>query len=115
MRAQSTRLARLRRLVGMQKGDAADVAGVSRFSWYRMEEGKARIDAVALARFLAYRNLPAEYVISGGFLGLPPDLVRDLVRDEEHEAAAAAVSSEAPPVTSRAGKSARKSKASIAT
>lgn len=90
--AQSARLERLRRLMGLSLIHAANLAGVTRFTWSRMEKAGARIDAVALGRFLREVKMPAEYVISGGYAGLPPELVRDLIRDEQksHDAPAVA-------------------------
>jgi transcriptional regulator with XRE-family HTH domain len=79
---QAARLTRLRELLDLGVGQAAEYAGVSRHSWKRMETGEANIDAVALARFLREAKLPAEYVVTGGYAGLPDALVKALVAAE---------------------------------
>jgi transcriptional regulator with XRE-family HTH domain len=85
---QSRRLVRLRQLVGLKQVDAAASAQVTKDSWGRAERAEIRIDAVALARFLAAYNLPAGYVITGSYEGLPPELLRDIIRAEAEDAAA---------------------------
>jgi hypothetical protein len=80
---QSRRLQHLRRALGVLRTTAAEMAGVSRYSWRRMEDGDARIDMVALRHFLAacerYPNLPGEYVLSGSTDGLPLLLAMNLM------------------------------------
>jgi transcriptional regulator with XRE-family HTH domain len=105
LQQQSRRLLRFRIALGLSRQQAADMAGVARFTWRRMEMGTSRIDTVPLRRFLAayerVSNLPAEYVISGNTSGLPPDLVRDLVRMEieegDHSTLPSAYSDDPPP------------------
>lgn len=93
---QARRLRRLRERFTGVLNEAAAAGGVSRFSWSRMEEGRSRIDTVALARFGEFYRVPTEYVISGNLTGLAPDLARELLRVEDAEASAAAHSAPAP-------------------
>jgi DNA-binding XRE family transcriptional regulator len=89
LRQQSRRLCFLRRAMGLSREMAAAMAGVSRWTWRRMEDGVARIDTVPLRRFLAAYdrepNLPGEYVLSGSTAGLPPALIRNLLQLEQTE------------------------------
>lgn len=87
MLEQARRLKRLRMALGLLQGDAAQLAGVSRFAWRRYEgDGvPASITAVALGKFLAYKSLSADYVIAGNLAGLPGQLARDLLRIEADE------------------------------
>lgn len=75
---QARRLRWLREQMGLQQIEAAELAGVTRFSWYRMEKGASLIDTVALARFLGAHGFSADYVVSGRTGGLPDDLAYDL-------------------------------------
>src|SRR3954454_18195849 len=88
-RQQARRLSHFRRALGVSRTTAGEMAGISRFSWRRMEEGLGRIDTVPLRRFLAaydrIPNLPGEYVISGSTSGLPPQLARDLLTLDQME------------------------------
>ena len=99
-RQQSHRLQHFRRALGLSREKAGEMAGVSRFTWRRMEEGDARIDAVPLRRFLAafdrHPNLPGEYILSGSTAGLPPDLARDLLELDRLEPLGPEVRSEPP-------------------
>lgn len=86
---QARRLMHFRRVLGLTRTTAAEMAGISRFSWRRMEEGLGRIDTVPLRRFLAayerHPNLPAEYIISGSTAGLPPLLAMNLLQLDRDE------------------------------
>ncbi len=111
--AQAARLRRLREQLGLQQVDAAALAKVTRFAWRRMEAGEKRIDAVSLHRFLGYRNITADYVISGKLSGLPEDLIEELARRSASApppGAAAAGTGSAPP-GAPSGTSRRRSKA----
>ena len=83
--AQQQRLGRLRQIMEPVQADAARRAGVSVHAWSRMETGKATVDPVALARWCAAHDIPAEYVITGRLDGLP-DAVKRLVIYAEREA-----------------------------
>lgn len=76
--AQARRLLWLREQMGLRQMQAAELAGVTRFSWGRMEKGEALIDTVALVRFLARWGYSADWVVSGRATGLPEDLAYDL-------------------------------------
>lgn len=110
MIGQARRLWRLRKLLGLTQEEAGRLAGTGRDAWTRMESwtnlGRlARLDGVALARFLREASklrfggaaFSADYVISGSINGLPGNLARELVRAElaeEMEAAAEAPATE---------------------
>jgi hypothetical protein len=83
---QKRRLRWLRTVLMPVQADAARVAGVSSFSWNRMEmPNGTQIDIVALARFCGHHQVPAEYVVSGDLSGLPRELQRSLVAVEQAE------------------------------
>lgn len=118
---QSLRLHHLRRAMGLSRADAAAMAGVSRFTWRRMEEGKARIDTVPLRRFLAaydrLPNLSGEYVLSGSTAGMPELLVenlRELARAEPDDSMLASSGNHAPPAIPIKGKPRSRRKGSSA-
>ena len=81
--AQQLRLARLRQIMEPVQADAARRAGVSVHAWSRMETGKATVDPVALARWCAAHDIPAEYVITGRLDGLSEAVKRLVVRAEQ--------------------------------
>ena len=87
---QARRLERVRALVELGPQQAADMAGVSRFKWYRYETGDIDIECVPLARFVKALGFPAEYVVTGAFSGLDADAIRRLVEMETLERLAAA-------------------------
>lgn len=107
MEEQAQRLKRFRELLGLSANDAAEMANVTRFVWYRMEAGTARIDAVALGRLGQAKDLPVEYVISGSLTGLPSKLVRDLVAREIAERVRSFADTPPAPGRSRRGKHAK--------
>lgn len=86
--AQAQRLRRLRALVCGYQIDAAEAGGVSADTWSRMETAQARLDCVALARWAAAYEVPAEYVITGRLYGLSDELLRLVARAEEAAAPA---------------------------
>lgn len=83
---QAERLRRLRRLLTAYQADAGDAAGVSKDAWSRMEIGTTRVDCVALARFAAAYDVPAEYVVTGRLAGMREDLIRRVTMAEAAEA-----------------------------
>lgn len=88
--AQARRLRRLRSIVQPVQIDAARPAGVSAFSWNRMEKNEAEISAVALARWAQAHDLPTEYVLTGRLDGLKDPLIRLILAAEAEEEAAPA-------------------------
>jgi len=84
---QRIRLVRLRKALTPSQSDAARAGGVTRDAWHRMELGRNRINAVALAKFGAAYELPTEYVISGRVVGLPEPLARLILAAEARDAA----------------------------
>lgn len=87
---QARRLERVRALVvALGPQQAADMAGVTRFKWYRYETGEIDIECVPLARFVKALGFPAEYVVTGAFSGLDADAIRRLVEMETLERLAA--------------------------
>ena len=86
-REQQERLRRLRSIVAPVQVEAARAAGVTKDVWNRMELGRTRVDPIALARFCAAYDLPAGYVVTGHFAGLPDGVIRRLVQLEAEEAA----------------------------
>lgn len=115
--AQAERLTRLRQRLGLSVAKAAELGGVSRFAWARMEQARANLDGVALARFVTALGLPSEYVVTGRFDGLPPGLQRELIQVEAREAmeaAGGAVRSFPPPGPAPRGRKRRKSTARTA-
>lgn len=95
---QAKRLTRLRERLQLSVQDAADLAGVSRHAWSRMEKGVSNLDGVAVARFAGANGLGAEYIITGGLVGLPEALVRELVQVEAAELAGVEVGTVGVPV-----------------
>lgn len=93
---QKRRLNLLREALNPVQADAARVAGVSVWSWNRMEKpGGTGIDPVAVARFCAFHQIPGEYILSGDLSGLPPKLQRDLAKAEGQTEAPAKAHTEA--------------------
>jgi DNA-binding XRE family transcriptional regulator len=79
--AQKQRLRLLREAVEPVQAVAAKRAGVSAYSWNRMEVGEAEVSTVALARFCLSYGLPSGWVIVGDLSGLPPRLQVAFARD----------------------------------
>ncbi|WP_424140407.1 helix-turn-helix domain-containing protein [Roseomonas chloroacetimidivorans] len=75
---QAARLKALRELIEPYQKDAADVAGVSDFSWGRYESGKSEINPIALATFALAYKVPTEWVLTGRLTGMPDDLINKL-------------------------------------
>jgi len=84
---QQQRLRRLRVALTPNQAEAARASGVGKDAWNKMEMGRTRVNAVALARFCGAYGLPTEYVMTGAFTGLPDGLVRQLVDLERLEEA----------------------------
>jgi len=93
---QGARLKALRELVEPYQKDAAEVAGVSQFSWGRYEAGKSELNPLALATFALSYRVPAEWVLTGRLTGMPDDLIAKLYREYPQLLTASQEGSEAP-------------------
>lgn len=87
---QGQRLTRLRARLGFDQNDAAKLGMIDRDAWGRMERGTAKINPIALHRFIAAvtatgAGVTAEYVITGRLVGLDDDLIRELLEAEALE------------------------------
>ena len=105
--AQASRLTRLRTVLEIGLAEAAEMAGMSRHQWSRMERGLANLDGTHLARFVQRVGIPGEYVLTGSFMGLSDQLIRNLAEREARERAVAAGHMAALPDRPRASRSAR--------
>lgn len=89
--AQGRRLTRLRARLGLDLNEAAQMGRVDRDAWGRAERGKAKINPIALSRFVAAvqsltnTRISANYVITGSLDGLDDALARELVEAESLE------------------------------
>lgn len=108
--AQAARLRQLREVLTPVQADAAREAGVSVFSWNRMETCNTDINAVALARFCAAYKVPAEYVVTGSYMGMPDAILPALVAGRAAQGHGQS-DSEAQPSRAPKGKSSQKSSA----
>jgi len=110
---QASRLTRLRVVLEIGLAEAAEMAGMSRHQWSRMERGLANLDGTHLARFVQRVGIPGEYVLTGSFMGLSDQLIRNLAEREARERAVAAGHMAALPDRPRRGRPRQKNKARI--
>jgi len=90
-RDQGARLTRLRLRLGLDQGEAAELARTGYDAWGRAERGVAKINPIALQRFIAAvqaqtsTRISANYVISGDLDGIDDALRRELIEVENLE------------------------------